>query len=45
MGRGNGMSLFLHLKELKKVGVRENGDVVGFFLLVSNDSLLGLDVS
>ena len=29
------MSLFLHHKELKKVGVRENGDVVGFFLLVS----------
>ena len=31
MGRGNGMSLFLHHKELNKVGVRENGDVVGFF--------------
>lgn len=31
MGRGNGMSLLLHHKELKKVGVRESGDVVGFF--------------
>ncbi len=36
MGTGNSMSLLLHHKELKKVGVRESGDVVGFFLSVSN---------
>ena len=36
MGRGNGMSLLLHHRELKKVRVRESGDVVWFFLLVSN---------
>ena len=31
MGRGNGMSLLLHHRELKKVRVRESGDFVGFF--------------